>query len=305
VAVNLGYACINLTLGDKGNVRTMLKKSWEKNGIAKASWCGLQNSETLCRVLDWNASNGIRLYRMTSNLIPWMSEFQLEQLPDWREIRSNFELAGELARANGIRLSFHPGQFNCLGSLTETTVDRSIVDLECHGTIMDLMGMPRDRRAKINIHIGGVHGDKVATTERWCRSFDRLSDSVKSRITLENDDKANGYSTKDLYELVHKKTGVPIVFDYHHHRFCNGGLSEREALGLAVSTWGDIKPTCHYSESRCEKEGEKCPPAAHSDYVYDFINDHGYDLDIMIEAKAKELAVFKYVNDHIKKEDNA
>ena len=302
MSVNLGYACINMTLGDKGNVRTMLKKSWEKNGIKKASWCGVQNSETLCRVLEWNAAHDIRLFRMTSNLIPWMSEYQVEMLPDWHEIRTNLELAGELARQSGIRLSFHPGQFNCLGSPTELTGERSIVDLEHHGLIMDTMGLPQSHYAKINIHIGGVHGDKQATVDRWSRNFEKLSHSVRSRLTVENDDKANCYSTKDLHDLVYKRHGVPIVFDYHHHKFCTSGLSEVEALSLAVSTWGDVKPTCHYSESMAEKEGVKCTPQTHSEYIYDFIDDHGHDLDIMVESKGKELAVIKYRQQYLNKE---
>ena len=105
---------------------------------------------------------------------------------------------------------------------------------------------------------------------------------------------------KELYNGVYKRIGVPIVFDYHHHRFCDGGLSEQEALELAISTWpSDITPATHYSESRSKEQlDESIRPQAHSDYVYQKINTYGHDIDIMIEAKRKELAVAKYLELH-------
>jgi len=107
------------------------------------------------------------------------------------------------------------------------------------------------------------------------------------------------YSVQDLYDGVYKRIGIPIVFDYHHHRFCDGGLSEQEALELAGSTWGDIKPAVHYSESRSiEQEDSKIRPQAHSDYVLDYIDTYGQEVDIMVEAKMKELAVNKYKEIH-------
>ena len=125
--------------------------------------------------------------------------------------------------------------------------------------------------------------------------------SVQTRLTVENDDKASMYSVKELYDGIYKRINIPIVFDYHHHRFCDGGLSEQEALELAMSTWGDIKPAVHYSESRSiEQEDNKIRPQAHSDYVYDYIDTYGNGVDIMVEAKAKELAVNKYKQIHIK-----
>ena len=110
---------------------------------------------------------------------------------------------------------------------------------------------------------------------------------------MENDDRQSLYSTQELYDGVFSRTGIPIVFDYHHHVFCQGDLTEKQALELAISTWGDIKPVVHYSESRAEeKKDAKIRPHAHSDYVNGPVDDYGYDLDVMIEAKAKELALF-------------
>ena len=135
--------------------------------------------------------------------------------------------------------------------------------------------------------------------ERFCTNFHRLPESGKSRLTVENDDKASMYSVVDLYEGVYKVIGIPIVFDYHHHRFNTGGLSEEDALEVAISTWGDVVPVVHYSESRnIEQEDDKIRPQAHSDYVYDYIDTYGNRVDIMVEAKAKELAVLRYKEIH-------
>ena len=140
----------------------------------------------------------------------------------------------------------------------------------------------------------------IITEPSLVKNFPRLPESVSSRLTLENDDKASMYSVKDLYYGIYKQCGVPIVFDYHHHRFCDGGLSEKEALEMAISTWPkDITPVVHYSESRSkERLDESIRPQAHSDYVYDYIDTYGNDVDIMIEAKHKELAVLKYLELH-------
>ena len=137
--------------------------------------------------------------------------------------------------------------------------------------------------------------------KRFVKNFPRLPESVSSRLTLENDDKASMYSVKDLYYGIYKQCGVPIVFDYHHHRFCDGGMSEKEALEMAISTWPkDIVPVVHYSESRStEQLDESIRPQAHSDYVYDYIDNYGHDIDVMIEAKHKELAVTKYKSIHL------
>tara|TARA_R110000822_G_scaffold161131_3_gene301466 strand:+ start:70 stop:783 length:714 start_codon:yes stop_codon:yes gene_type:complete len=230
----------------------------------------------------------------------------LEDLPQWEKIVLNLKRAGDYAKANGIRLSFHPGPFNILSSNKEHVVNNSIVDLSIHGKIMDIMGMPRSHYAKINIHIGASYGDRVSAIDRFCKNFERLNDSVRSRLTVENDDRANLFSTKDLYYGVYKKVGTPIVFDYHHHKFRSSDLSEKDALELAVQTWGEIIPTCHYSESACLKEGKKKVLNAHSDYIYDKIENYGHRLDIVIEAKAKEKALMKYRKDWMNeyKEDN-
>jgi UV DNA damage endonuclease len=165
---------------------------------------------------------------------------------------------------------------------------------------MILMGLSRTPYNKINIHLGGAYGDKESAMERFCKNFEKLPESVQTRLTVENDDKASMYSVKELYNGIYKRIGVPVVFDYHHHRFCDGGLTEQEALELAMSTWPqEIVPVVHYSESRSiEHNDEKIKPQAHSDYVYDYIDTYGNVVDVMIEAKHKELAVKTYMEKH-------
>ena len=135
-----------------------------------------------------------------------------------------------------------------------------------------------------------MYGDKQSAMNRFIDNFKLLSNSVRSRLTIENDDKASMYSVKDLM-YIHNAIKIPIVFDYHHHIFNTGDLSEQEALELAMSTWPEgITPAVHYSES---KEGSK--PQAHSDYIERIPETYGNIVDIMVEAKAKELAILKFI----------
>jgi UV DNA damage endonuclease len=158
------------------------------------------------------------------------------------------------------------------------------------------MGLSRTPYNKLNIHCNGVYGDKQSALDRFCKNFERLPESVQTRLTVENDDKASMYSVKELYDGIYKRINIPIVFDYHHHRFCDGGLSEQEALELAMSTWGDITPVVHYSESKAEHQlDESIRPQAHSDLIKELPNTYGNDVDIMVEAKHKELAIEGFI----------
>jgi UV DNA damage endonuclease len=299
--MNLGYACINMTLSSqKPKVttnRSMIKKTFVEKGIEYAGELGLQNARDLFTILQWNNRKGIKVFRLSSEMFPWASEYDIESSPYYKRILMILQACGKFANDNGIRITAHPGPFNVLVSPRENVVKNTITDLEIHGKIFDMLGLSHTPYNKLNIHCNGVYGDKISAMDRFCENFKLLSPSVQSRLTVENDDKASMYSVKDLM-YIHERIGIPIVFDYHHHQFCTGGLSEQEALELAISTWPKgIKPIVHYSESKAlHEENSKLKPQAHSDYINELPNLYGHDVDVMVEAKAKELSILPFIN---------
>jgi len=298
---NYGYACINhefSSLPKSKRIttnRTMIKRTFKERGIAYASELALQNLRDLRKILEWNLANDIYFYRLSSDILPWASEYKLIDMPNFGAIHAAALSAGNFARKHNMRLTSHPGPFNKLASPKERVFQLTKTDLSVHAELFDLIGLPRTPYAKLNIHVGAAYGDKPFALDNFCRNFERLSPAVQSRLTVENDDKASLYSTKELYDSVYKRIGIPIVFDYHHHMLHPGGQSEQEALELALSTWGDIKPVVHYAESRSVEHGNpKIKPQAHSDLIVNEFSDYGHDLDIMIEAKHKEQALLRY-----------
>ena len=295
---NLGYACINMELSSRkikvSTNRTMRKDTFQQKGIAYASEIALQNCKDLLTILKWNARHDIHFFRMSSEIFPWASEYNLEDLKDFDKIEEVLYQCGLFASENNIRLSMHPGPFNKLCSPNEQVVLNTIRDLEIHGQLMDLLIQPRSPWAKINIHVGGAYNDKPMALANFCKNYARLSDAVKTRLTVENDDKESLYSTKELYDGIFKQIGIPIVHDYHHHTMCTGGLSQQDAVELALQTWGDVVPVVHYSQSRSvEHNDPKIKPQAHSDSYWEPIDTYGHRMDVMLECKAKEQGLFK------------
>jgi UV DNA damage endonuclease len=302
--MNYGYACINMTLSDVPKSkrittnRTMIKRTFKEKGIKYASELALQNVLDLEKILKWNENNDIKFYRMSSDIFPWASEYEFVDLPDIRVIKRVLSRIGLYAVDNGHRLTFHPGPFCCLASPNDSVVEKTYKELNNHSRIFDMMGFFPSHYNKINIHVGGTYGDKEATAKRFIENFHRpggLEENTKKRFTLENDDKASMWSTKEIYEKIHHKTGIPIVFDYHHHRFCTGGLTEEEAVKLAARTWPPwITPVVHVSESKALECGDpKIRKQAHSDFIQRPVNNHGQTHDIMLECKKKELALLR------------
>ena len=303
MTTRLGYACINNTLQKRKPNRIfcsrgMIKRTFMSRGISYASQLGLQNTLDLIKIIAWNNEQGIKVFRITSCLFPWHSEYDLVDLPDYEGIKANLEYAGKLARDNGQRLSTHPGQFNVLTSKRDEVVLNAVDELDKHGIIFDIMGMPRSPGAKINIHIGGAYGDRPAAIDRWCENYELLSDSAKSRLTVENDDKPALYSTKMLYDTIVQRTGTPIVFDSHHFECGPQDSSYEEAFLMAVDSWPDgVRPQCHHSNSRKLYEDPSSRVNAHSDWYYKPFNDCGISVDVVLECKKKEQALFKYIKD--------
>ena len=291
--MNLGYACINLTLGDKGITtnRGMIRKTFLEKGIPYASELALQNVQALLKIMEWNVEHNVQVFRVTSDLFPWASEYRLKDLPHYTEIRSVLEQVGKLP----VRISAHPGPFNKLAG-EGATLKNTIKELETHSEIFDLMGLQPSHWNKLNIHVGGAYGNKEETLKRFAQNFKQLSKNLQARLTIENDDKGGLYTVSDLMAL-HEMTGIPIVFDYFHHKLHPGTQTEEEAFRTAYKTW-DVKPTFHYSSSRRENENPEAKKEAHSDWVHETINTYGMDVDIMLETKMKELSLLKYRDEH-------
>ena len=296
--MNIGYACINMSLGKKITTnRTMVKKTLNLKGLDYVSELALLNAKDIIKILEWNRQHKINFFRLSSALIPWGDSIDITQLKDYKEIKSELKKAGDFAKFHNIRITTHPGPFNVLVSPKESVVEKTIADLELHGKIFDMMGLSKTPYNKINIHCNGVYGDKTAAMDRFIKNFKRLSKSVQKRLTIENDDKASMYSVRDLM-YIHNAIGTPIVFDYHHHQFCTGDLTEEQALKLAATTWPEgITPVVHYSESKALHENNKKEkPQAHSLYINSLPNTYELDVDVMVEAKAKELAILPFIN---------
>ena len=293
-----GYACINQQLR-KENIysgRTCRKATWQEKGLEYVGELGLQNLRDLFKILQWNERNGFKFFRIGSDIFPWSSEYKFSDLPQYDKACMLLKAIGDYATKNGHRLSFHPGPFNILGSTKPEVVERTIYDLNHHSEVFDLMGFEPSPYNKINIHVGATYGEKDITLGRWIENFHRLDENTKKRITLENDDKESMYTIADLMRA-HKETGIPLVFDYHHHSCHPADLTHKQALELAISTWPEnITPVVHYSSSRRLNEDDSVRVQAHADMIYETVDTYGYDIDIMFECKKKEVAVLQYRN---------
>lgn len=300
MSTNLGYACINMGLSERPaklrvtTNRTMIRKTFDERGINYAAQLAYQNVCDLYTILLWNEANGIKFYRMSSDMFPWASEYGIYNLPNIEQIAAMLRKCGDYATSVGQRLSFHPGPFNKLTSSNPSVTANTIKDLTIHADILDLMGLSRTHYNKINIHVGATYKDKPMAVAQFLNNWDLVPDNVKCRFTLENDDKPSLYTVEELYNLIYKHTNIPIVYDEHHHSLNNGGMSSADALAIAVTTWGNVKPVVHYSQSRSVEQNIKCPAQAHSDSYWSTMDTHGHDVDIMLEAKFKEIALFKY-----------
>jgi len=301
----LGYACINMGLREQDifTNRTLRKATLEEKGMPYLSELIQANLQDLLTIMHHNEEEGIRFFRISSEIFPFWSHpdlgYELEDLPNSDVIISLLKNIGDYATNFNHRITTHPGPYNVLASPNPAVVSKAILELECHSKMFDYMGFTPSPYNKINIHVGGAYGEPSAALARFCNAFTQLSPSLQSRLTVENDDRANLYSTLDLYKGIHKVIGIPIVFDYHHHIFNTGGQTEQEALELAISTWPkDIVPVVHYSESKTIHNGEDKATPAHSDLVFGPMQTYNHQIHIMVEAKHKEkaLATLKIIN---------
>jgi len=277
--------------------RGMIKKTFDSKGLPYVSELTLQNITDCKKILQYNVSKDISVYRMSSDMFPCIGFYKIKDLPKYDLIKSKMIDLGNYIKSNNIRVSFHPSHFNIIASENPDVVSRSIDELDKHAELMDMMELEQSTYYPINIHIGTTKPNTTIAAQRFCDSFSLLSDSCKSRLTVENDDSPNQYSVKMLYDMVYKVIGIPIVFDQHHFLYGPKDQSMEEALTLAISTW-KTKALTHMSSSK-QLEDIKGLATAHADYIYEKIETFGLDFDVEIEAKCKDLAVLKYRKDFI------
>ncbi len=264
--------------------------------LGKLSGICRDNVRNLLLALETVQRLGINAFRIMSPLFPRMTHpvvgYRLEDLPDGASIQLLLEKVRQFALHNDIRLSFHPDQFVVLSSPHPAVVRNSVRELEYQAQLAEAIGAD-----VINIHAGGVYSDKRVALQRLCEVFPDLPDSVKVRLTLENDD--TSYTVRDLLPVC-ERLSIPLVYDVHHHRCNPDGLSVEEATRMASETWGGVgrEPYCHISSPRGGWDGGN--PRPHADYIDPADVPacwRGLEMTVDVEAKAKELAVVRLMED--------
>lgn len=264
-------------------------------------------------IFDYLAATDITMYRMSSDIAPYLTHPDLPQFHNQvEECADDLARLGARALAQGLRLSFHPSQFILLNSPDPSLVEKSILDLSAQARMLDAMNQPRE--AVVVTHVGGVYGDTQSGRERWVSTYARLPEHVRRRLVLENDD--NRYDVADIV-WIHERTGVPLVFDTLHHWCLNrSGIDPHTALGLCLRSWpADVTPKIHFSSPRTELrtlerknkqtgkiERVQARPvwSGHADYlnpfeVIAFLRGaaDARDFDLMLETKLKDLALLQ------------
>lgn len=289
----LGFAV--KVLGN-GGMKTADTRRWQSGPHLSRSL------ELLDEVFDYLNEIDVRVYRMSSSTVPYGTHPDLPELDYRRQIaecESALDRLGEKASRLGLRLSTHPGQYTVLGSPDAELARKSRLDVEQDALLLDALGAGPE--GVVVLHGGGVYGDKRAALDRWARSYEALSERARSRLVVEHDERC--FDLSDVLEL-HERTGVRVVFDLHHHR-CNPGAEWSDvgsALAAALDTWpAGVRPKVHVSSPRTEfrsVSGRLRPPLLdqHADFLSPWdlltlLDAADRPLDVMVEAKAKDLAV--------------
>jgi len=257
--------------------------------LLKLSGLCLANAEALLGSLRFCHEKGIGCFRVNSQILPLRTHpqagYTMSELPEGDEIVRRFKECGKFARTHDLRTCFHPDQFVVLNSQKPEVVEASLRELEYQAEVAGWIGAD-----VLNIHAGGAFGDKARSLDDFARCLDRLSPEVRSRLTVENDDRI--YTPVDLLPVC-RTSGVPLVYDVHHHRCRNDGRSVEETTIEAVATW-NREPMFHLSSPIAGWDGPR--PERHHDFIdpQDFPDCwHGLNLTVEVEAKAKEVAVLR------------
>lgn len=286
--MSIGYAC--LIVGEQGyDYRTIRLDHLTDSRLREVIE---HNLLTLERMINYNVFHEIKMFRITSDLIPFGSS-QANKL-DWtEEFKSNFNRIGEIIKASKIRVSMHPGQYTVLNSPDQSVVDRAVDDLIYHTKVLNCLSV--DSSAKIILHIGGIYGDKPLAMDRFVEQYQKLPEEIKSRLVIENDDRS--YNIHDVLSIS-KRTGIPVVYDNLHNR-----LLPSEPIGddlfwiqEASKTWRPVdgNQKIHYSEQNPEKKNGSHSDRIHMDEflpLYEKLDN----VDVMLEVKDKNLSAIKTI----------
>jgi len=289
--MRIGYACQTMGIPGTDFKSCILRNADETNLKNNIS----HNLESLERILDYNISSGIKLFRITSDLIPFGSS-PANKLEWWKLYEEKFNLLGDKIRQCNMRVSLHPGQYTVLNSPSEEVVKRTIEDLEYHNRILKALGM--DKMNKLVLHIGGAYNDREEAIKRFICNFRNLGQHLKDRIVLENDDKI--FRIEEVLGIG-EKVSAPVIFDNLHNKInkSSEGYDEIKWINLCQTTWkqADGPQKMHYSDQNPNKK-----PGSHSDTIDGEIFKNfcqrlnREDIDIMLEVKDKNLSAVKCSN---------
>ncbi len=289
--IRLGLCCLfrDQPIKFVTTTATAAAKLKRADALSKLSRLCLTNADALLAALQFCADRGIGCFRINSQILPLKTHptvgYAADELPDADEIVRRFRRCGNFVRRHRLRTCFHPDQFVVLNSQRPEVVEASTRELEYQAEVAEWVAAD-----VINIHAGGAFGDKPKALADFARTVGRLSPRVRTRLTVENDDKL--FTPADLLPVC-RATGIPLVYDVHHHRCNRDELTVDEATTRAIATW-NREPMFHLSSPIAGWKGPK--PAHHHDFIdiKDFPKCwHDLRLTVEIEAKAKELAVLK------------
>ncbi|MGP4039654.1 UV DNA damage repair endonuclease UvsE [Gracilibacillus sp. D59] len=298
--LRLGYVSIALSLWEASPSRTLTFTNWskldERSRKEKLHYLTEQNLKNTIRIIHYNIAHGIDVYRMSSSLVPLATHPEVKW--DYLTVfRTQFKEIGRLVKKYNLRVTFHPNQFTLFTSPQDHVTTNAITSMVYHFQMLEAMGLHKD--ATINIHIGGAYGNKQEAIKRFNRNFAKLDQEIQMQTTLENDDKT--YTVEETLQVC-EQHGIPFVFDYHHYRANSRDEVFEDLLPRIFATWKGTEkvPKFHLSSPKSEKLFR-----AHADYVdLDFaipfikaLQTYGKSADIMIEAKAKDKAALKLVED--------
>jgi UV DNA damage endonuclease len=256
------------------------------------------NLAHLRQILDYNVNHALLFFRISSDLIPFASH-PICKL-NWLELfHPEFEQIGAFIKKHSIRVSMHPDQFVILNSPNNTIVKSSISELKYHCKVLDALQL--DETAKVQIHVGGVYGNKIEALARFIRTYNTLDNAIKRRLIIENDDHL--YHLEDCLEL-NRQISIPIVFDSFHHELLSNGDSLKLAIRKAALTWNkdrDGSPIVDYSSPYVgnEENSAKRRKGKHAQRIDEasfkkFLKEtEGFDCDVMLEIKDKEKSALK------------